>query len=356
MTFIRVLFVFWVFVISGCASVDSQKEGLAMSSVCCKAYADMPVAKLAVEGTQINFGPSDPVFQFPLGRSRFRTFELPAKLNPGSTLVVNALGQAGNVYTKDGSWAPYFHPAVTFLDNEKIATSTYTEKSPTVPPDSCVSLFRCGVALISVPIPSAAKFVVIHTPFDAVGRTRNELLSGVNPDQTYVINGAYVTLPGHARKLRAIGMATGIVDVRVVNFSVSSDAPVGLATLYVMRPHADPGTPLSPVTYLNGVKVIDLKDGAYTKLYVSPGTYSINTEKGNSINGLGNVPGEFTVSDQGKYFLAFITDGNDSRFPPGTVPISDPKPRQWLVVPEAAAVPALTKMFYIAPETKELRK
>lgn len=199
---------------TGCASVQMQRDALTQAKPCCNSYSDLPIEQFPPVGEELEITERTPVFDFLTGRSRFRAFELPALDEAAARLSVTALGQATGVYSGGKSWQPYFHPAVTFLNAEKAMISTYTEDNPAAPPDTCGALFGCGVAILMMKIPQDAKYVVIHTPFEKVGETKIEQLSGGLIEHTILIGNVPMTtygMPTH----RTIGMSTGVIAVRI---------------------------------------------------------------------------------------------------------------------------------------------
>lgn len=63
-----------------------------------------------------------------------------------------------------------------------------------------------------------------------------------------------------------------------MRFTETGPVPVGMAVLYIYRPHVETHSRAAPMVYLNDKKVVPLKDQGYTVVHVPPGSYVIRTE------------------------------------------------------------------------------
>jgi hypothetical protein len=193
--------------LSGCANLDGQRKDLVNKASCCQSYATLPVADLPVTGLTFEIGDGDPVFEFPLGKSRFRAFRLPPKVSEESVLSVRALTPLTAVLADRKTWSPYFHPAITFLDAEGKVLATVTEDRPSEWCDSST----CEGVVLSPSVPAGARVAVIHTPLDKVGRFRFDEQN--SPGREYLLGGAFVPVAGGAGYRRSVAVATGKLQV-----------------------------------------------------------------------------------------------------------------------------------------------
>jgi hypothetical protein len=204
--------------VGGCASVDAQRASLAIAVACCSSVADTNIEPMTSSTMSLVIDERAAVGTFAVGNSRYRILDLSRLPARPAVLSVKSVGTVTNVYTGGKSWAPVFYPAVTFLNSQKETLVTVSEDKPQNPSLSCKALLHCGFAIINVEVPAEASFVVLHTPFDKVGQTREEALPGKTSDQTYLIGGTFVTIPGgSAPALRTIGMSVGELEVRALS-------------------------------------------------------------------------------------------------------------------------------------------
>lgn len=168
----------------------------------------MSFVELPKEKFEFEIVNQDPIFEFPLGKSRFRAFTLPSDMPEKINIVVRAIIPITNVFANGKSWSPYFHPAITFLDKNWDAIITINENHP---PAWCEKNVCSGVVVYSQ-IPSNAKYIVIHTPLNKVGEFRFDAQN--YPGLTIPVNGGgFVTLPGGAGQRRSVGFSTGKLEV-----------------------------------------------------------------------------------------------------------------------------------------------
>lgn len=204
--------------LTGCASVDDQRTSLAAAAACCSGVPDASIEPMRSAVAPVAIDERAPVGAFSTGNSRYRVLDLAGLPARPALLSVRSVGTFTNVYASGRSWAPVLYPAVTFLNSQKSALVTVTEDKPMNPSLSCKALFHCGFAMVTVEVPPEARFVVLHTPYDKVGQTREEALPGKAADQTYRIGGTFVTIPGGAAPaLRTIGMSVGQLEVRALS-------------------------------------------------------------------------------------------------------------------------------------------
>ncbi len=193
--------------LSACANLDGQRKDLVSKASCCKSYAALPVMDLPLTGITFEIGDGDPVFDFPLGKSRFRAFRLPPKLSDESVLSVRALTPLTAVLADRKTWSPYFHPAITFLDADGNVLATVNEDRPSEWCDSST----CEGVVLSPQVPAGARVAVIHTPLDKVGRFRFDEQN--SPGREYLLGGAFVPVAGGAGYRRSVAVATGKLQV-----------------------------------------------------------------------------------------------------------------------------------------------
>lgn len=193
--------------LSGCANLDGQRKDLVSKASCCKSYAALPVADLPLTGLTFEIGDGDPVFDFPLGKSRFRAFRLPPRVSEESVLSVRALTPLTAVLADRKTWSPYFHPAITFLDADGNVLATVNEDRPSEWCDSST----CEGVVLSPQVPAGARVAVIHTPLDKVGRFRFDEQN--SPGREYMLGGAFVPVAGGAGYRRSVAVATGKLQV-----------------------------------------------------------------------------------------------------------------------------------------------
>jgi len=125
------------------------------------------------------------------------------------------------------------------------------------------------------------------------------------------------------------------------SFSPAPPAPSGMATLYIYRPRTSQnGMAVWPIMSLNGTKVAEVKMYSYTYVYLKPGNYKITSERSQLLTGLNNVPGEFTISTTGDYYLAFVSGGGSYLAPIGgnLMPLPGPTSYGWLMLSKAQAM------------------
>ena len=193
--------------LGACANLDGQRKDLAGKASCCKSYAALPVADLPLTGLTFEIGDNDPVFDFPLGKSRFRAFRLPDKLTEDTVLTVRALTPLTAVVADRKTWVPYFHPAITFLDAEWNVLATVNEDRPS---EWC-GASSCEGVVLAPHVPAGARVAVIHTPLDKVGRFRFDEQN--IPGREYLLGGAFVPVAGGAGYRRSVAVATGKLQV-----------------------------------------------------------------------------------------------------------------------------------------------
>jgi hypothetical protein len=130
-------------------------------------------------------------------------------IRPGVTLT--------NVFTAGGSWAPKIIPVVTFLSEGGASISTVETSDVGAPPLPCETSFGCGMHTVSVAVPEAARYAVIHTDQRRLGETRSEpMVGGTGPTQGTMIRVGAVFVPvggGDVPMSRTIRMATGKLEV-----------------------------------------------------------------------------------------------------------------------------------------------
>jgi len=120
----------------------------------------------------------------------------------------------------------------------------------------------------------------------------------------------------------------------------------------MFRPYAGAGDWIWPIVFLNGVKVVDLKDVSYTYVYVWPGKYHLHAKASSFVTNFNEDEEDFDftiLSAAGTYYLRFSTGGSMT-LPAGRTFVTLPTGGAgWFIMPDAAAQPTLSKMFYQPP-------
>jgi len=157
-------------ILSGCTSSArlSQEELAQLDSapLCCKTSRDIPIPGLLQTQLRASVTASSPVFLFPAGRSRAYGFELPDRLPPYE-IELRALPMRRISSTPTGNLARvYFYPALMFLDDHR---DVITDESSNQPVAECIG-FGCEYSLrFEVPVPSGARYAVLHTVYPKIG-------------------------------------------------------------------------------------------------------------------------------------------------------------------------------------------
>lgn len=125
----------------------------------------------------------------------------------------------------------------------------------------------------------------------------------------------------------------------------------GSAVLYIFRPEHEIGSAVWPEVFINEQKVVGLKNGGYTTVFIKPGKYHIRTEKSSFLSGMENIPGEFEIADEGKYFLIFDRSYNQFTSFNGlhSSPSFSANYERWILAPEKDVLPAIRGSYYIQP-------
>lgn len=202
--------------VMGCANVDQQRELLDRPGACCTAITDAPATPISSAPQVIRISATDPIGEFPEGKSRFKVLALPANASQSTQVIkLRAMTQFTKVFSGGGSWAPYFHPAVTFLDANRNVVSTVVATEDPPKPDGCGPHFGCAIVEVEAPVPAAARYVVIHQPQKLLGKTRDQIGFGVQREQTLYAAGALIRIGEGAPGRRVIVMAEGDISVSV---------------------------------------------------------------------------------------------------------------------------------------------
>lgn len=143
-------------------------------------------------------------------------------------------------------------------------------------------------------------------------------------------------------------------------FHETENARPGFATLYIYRPYNVVGHGVWPVLFINGKKVVGLKDQGYTVIFVKPGKYKVRTGKNNLLSGMGNIPGRFEIPRVGTYFLKFdraymkFTNTFEHGLGPHTVASYSIKYERWTLVPKDKALPEITACCRLIPPSSNV--
>ncbi len=135
-------------------------------------------------------------------------------------------------------------------------------------------------------------------------------------------------------------------------FTAAQRPPAGYATLYMFRAYSSYGGAIWPIVSLNDVKVVDLKVDSYTYVYVWPGKYHLHAKESFVLSNFNEDEKDFDFaipSDAGTYYLQFSTGGSMTLAAGRTFVGLPTGGAGWFLLPEAAAQPTLSKMFYQPP-------
>jgi len=96
------------------------------------------------------------------------------------------------------------------------------------------------------------------------------------------------------------------VQEKPADFKQAPDGPAGYATVYIFRPFDAIEKLTAPTTYINNFKIVDLKPGSYTAVYLKPGHYNVGTKDQSLIGGAyNNINAEIEISSAAEYYLLF---------------------------------------------------
>lgn len=125
----------------------------------------------------------------------------------------------------------------------------------------------------------------------------------------------------------------------------------GFATLYIYRAYHDIGRGVWPEVFINEQKTVGLKNGSYTVIFIKPGKYKIRTEKSSVISGMDNIPGEFEILSEGKYFLEFSRQYRQFISTAGlySSPSFKMDYERWTLVPSEDALSRIAACYFIQP-------
>lgn len=135
-------------------------------------------------------------------------------------------------------------------------------------------------------------------------------------------------------------------------FTPAPTPPAGYATLYMFRAYSNYGGAIWPIVSLNDVKVVDLKVDSYTYVYVRPGKYHLHAKASFVLTDFNEDEKDFDFTippEAGTYYLQFSTGGSMTLAAGGTFVGLPTGGAGWFLLPEAAAQPTLSKMFYQPP-------
>lgn len=134
-------------------------------------------------------------------------------------------------------------------------------------------------------------------------------------------------------------------------FHEISNPKIGFATLYIYSPEQDIGRAVWPEVFINEQKTVGLKNGGYTVVFIKPGRYQIRTEKSSVFSGMDNIPGEFEIPNEGKYFLVFDRSYNQFTSFNGlhSSPSFTKNHERWILAPEEDVLPIIRESYFIQP-------
>lgn len=132
-------------------------------------------------------------------------------------------------------------------------------------------------------------------------------------------------------------------------FTPAPAPPAGYATLYMFRAYSDYGGAIWPIVFLNDLKVLDLKVDSYSYVYIRPGKYHLHAKASFALTNFNEDEKDFDFtipSEAGRHYLLFSTGGSMTLAAGGTFVGLPTGGAGWFLLPEAAAEPTLSKMFY----------
>ena len=134
-------------------------------------------------------------------------------------------------------------------------------------------------------------------------------------------------------------------------FHEVTTAKAGFATLYIYSPDQDIGRGVWPEVFINEQKTVGLKNGGYTVVFIKPGKYQIRTEKSSIFSGMDNIPGEFEIPSEGKYYLVFDRSYNQFTSYNGmhSSPSFTTNHERWILAPSEEVLPIITGSYFIKP-------
>jgi len=129
-----------------------------------------------------------------------------------------------------------------------------------------------------------------------------------------------------------------------VPFSETSKTREGYAKLYIFRPHnRREGSAIWPDIYIGDKRIVELKDQAYTVLFVRPGRYVLSVKKGHPL-WFGSETFPFEIANVADHFLLYNTYKDTW----GITGVYPGAPR-WQFVDRRSALEELKKTYFVPP-------
>jgi hypothetical protein len=187
----------------GCAPAASGVKSLAAAPVCCGSYSDLASVEWgASTERRLEIDEKSPVFVFDMGRSRFAAVGLPAYA-ADSDLYIRSHPTALIRFA-----STFFLPAVTFLDRTRTKIAITIDPAPTI--DSH-GLLGTTTLLARIPVPTDARYAVIHTPEEVIGSKFSAV--GRTASTAFMAGGTFVVIPSMSRNFTWTLGPTGILSL-----------------------------------------------------------------------------------------------------------------------------------------------
>jgi hypothetical protein len=139
-------------------------------------------------------------------------------------------------------------------------------------------------------------------------------------------------------------------------FHEVSEAPPGLATIYIYRTAHQIGSAVWPEVHIGEQRVVSLKNGSYTVVHALPGNYRISTKKNTVLSGMRNVEGAFHIADSGSYFLSF--DRSFNQFTDMSSGFASPSfttnYERWTMKSREAALDEISTCYFVEPHARRV--
>jgi hypothetical protein len=161
MSFLRSVFAHVVFaglfLTSGCATVQEERQQLETKQVCCESVSQFKYEALPAEGSaEFSLNVESPVFAFETGKSYFKAYALPTSAAGRRLQIAHRPGALGMIGPPE--YAPAYCPHVIYLDDQFKQVFERTDF-----PQWKSTLFEGGHFENSLRIPDNAKYVVLLT-------------------------------------------------------------------------------------------------------------------------------------------------------------------------------------------------
>jgi len=161
--------------------------------------------------------------------------------------------------------------------------------------------------------------------------------------------------------VRAFDYGTGVSNPECLRFfaprtqerfTPAPTPPAGLRHAVYVRAYSNYGGAIWPIVSLNDAKVVDLKVDSYTYVYIRPGKYHLHAKASFVLTDFNEDEKDFDFiipSEAAMYYLQFSTGGSMDTGSRRHLRGLTYRGAGWFLLPEAAAQPTLSKMFYQPP-------